>query len=111
VIKYIFVENKHKYIHITVINMDYEIIDKIKLIEEELYETKEENKKLQDELNETKEHLKKYTAPKRNKTYYENHKEEILEKMKSNPIPTDKRKEYNKKYYLKKKENNTGNNI
>jgi len=29
--------------------------------------------------------------------------------MKSNPIPTDKRKEYNKKYYLKKKENNSKN--
>ncbi len=84
-----------------------EVNDKIKLIEEELNKMKEENKKLQDELNETKEHLKKYTAPKRNKTYYENHKEELLEKMKSNPIPTDKRKEYNKKYYLKKKENNT----
>jgi hypothetical protein len=38
--------------------MDDEIIDKIKLIEEELNKTKEENKKLQDELNETKEHLK-----------------------------------------------------
>jgi len=101
---------KHKYIHI-IITMDDEIIDKIKLIEEELNKTKEENKKLHDELNETKERLKKYTAPKRNKTYYEKHKEELLEKMKSNPIPTDKRKEYNKKYYLKKKENSTEKNI
>jgi RNA polymerase-binding transcription factor DksA len=61
----------------------------------------EENKKLQDELMQTKEHLKKYTAPSRNKKYYENHKEELLEKMKTTPIPSDKRKEYNKNYYLK----------
>ena len=66
-------------------------------------------KKLVNELIDTKEHLKKYTAPIRHKTYYENHKQELLEKMKSNPIPSDKRKEYNKKYYLKKKENNCEN--
>ena len=30
--------------------------------------------------NEIKEKLKKYTAPKRNKTFYENHKEEIIKK-------------------------------
>ena len=28
-------------------------------------------------LIEIQEHLKKYTAPKRNKTFYENHKEDI----------------------------------
>ena len=55
--------------------MDDEVNDKIKVIEAELNKTKEEYKKLQDELNETKEHLKKYTAPKRSKTYYEEHKE------------------------------------
>jgi len=66
---------------------------------------KEELEKTKNILNETQEHLKKYTAPIRNKTYYENHKQELLEKMKTNPIPSDKRKEYNKKYYLKKKQN------
>jgi hypothetical protein len=60
---------------------------------------------LEEELEKTKEHLKKYTAPKRNKKYYEAHKEELLQKMKENPIPSEKRKEYNKKYYLKKKTN------
>jgi len=60
---------------------------------------------LEEELEKTKEHLKKYTAPKRNKKFYENHKEELLQKMKENPIPSEKRKEYNKKYYLKKKTN------
>jgi len=76
-----------------------ELIIKYKLLEEE-------NKKLLDELNKTKEHLKKYTAPTRSKKYYETHKEELLEKMKLNPTPSEKRKEYNKNYYLKKKEKN-----
>jgi hypothetical protein len=74
-----------------------ELLDKIKILEEE-------NKTLRIELHETKEHLKKYTAPKRNKKYYETHKEELLNKMKLEPISSDKRKEYNKNYYLKKKE-------
>jgi hypothetical protein len=75
-----------------------ELILKNKLLEEELQKTK-------DELYTTKEHLKKYTSPTRHKTYYENHKEEILEKMKKKP-PTDKekRKEINQKAYLKRKE-------
>lgn len=66
--------------------------------------TEEENKKLQDELIKTKEHLKKYTAPVSRKVYYESNKEKILEKMKVNPTPPEKRKEYNKKSYLRKKE-------
>jgi hypothetical protein len=75
-----------------------ELIIKNKLLEEELQKTK-------DELYTTKEHLKKYTSPTRHKTYYENHKEEILEKMKQKP-PADreKRKEINQKAYLKRKE-------
>ena len=36
---------------------------------------KEENEKLKNELIETKEHLKKYTAPLRNKIYYEENKD------------------------------------
>ena len=74
-----------------------ELLNKIKILEEE-------NLKLKTELTETKEHLKKYTDPKRHKVYYENHKEELLQKMKLTPISSDKRKEYNKNYYLKKKE-------
>jgi hypothetical protein len=74
-----------------------ELLNKIKNLEEE-------NIKLKIELEDTKEHLKKYTAPKRHKVYYENHKEEILQKMKLTPISSDKRKEYNRNYYLKKKE-------
>ena len=77
-----------------------ELLNKNKLLEEELVEVK-------NELIKTKEHLKKYTAPLRHKTYYENHKEQILEKMKQMPpCDKDKRKEINKKAYLKKKEKN-----
>jgi len=76
-----------------------ELIAKNKLLEDQI-------QKLQDELNATKEHLKKYTSPIRNKKYYETHREELLEKMKANPVSSEKRKEYNKKYYLKKTENN-----
>lgn len=66
---------------------------------------------LEKELSETKDHLKKYTAPKRSKKYYEEHKEELIQKMKEykqkkppKPISSEKRKEYNKIAYLKKKE-------
>ena len=77
-------------------NID-ELIHKLKI-------TEEENKKLQDELIQTKEHLKKYTAPSRSKTFYENHKEELLEKMKKYTPSPEKIKEKNRKAYLKRKE-------
>ena len=77
--------------------MEQELLTKIQLLEEE-------NIQLKKKLQETSEHLKKYTSPERNKKFYENHKEELLQKMKTNPISSEKRKEYNKKYYLKKKE-------
>jgi hypothetical protein len=64
----------------------------------------EQIKQLTDELNETKEHLKKYTAPTRSKTYYKNHKEELLEKMKKYTPTPEKIKEKNRKAYLKRKE-------
>jgi hypothetical protein len=54
--------------------------------------------------NTMKEHLKKYTAPSRSKTYYENHKEELLEKMKKYKPSPEQIKERNKKAYLKRKE-------
>lgn len=72
----------------------------------ELYE------KLLIENQQLKEHLKKYTAPKRNKNYYENHKEEIIEKVKEykektgyykKPSP-EKIKEYSKRAYEKRKQ-------
>ena len=70
------------------------------------------NKQLEDENNELKEKLKKYTAPKRSKNYYENHKEELIKKVKeyrekSNyhyEISPEKKKEYARTAYLNKKE-------
>ena len=59
---------------------------------------------LEEELEKTKEHLKKYTAPSYKKIYYEKNKENLLEKMKLNPTPPDKRKEYNRQSYLRRKE-------
>jgi len=51
-----------------------------------------------------KERLKNYTAPKRSKKFYENHKEVLLEKMKLYKPTPEKIKETNKKAYLKRKE-------
>jgi len=77
-------------------NVD-ELINKLKI-------TEEKNVKLEQELQATKEHLKKYTAPASRKVYYESNKEYILEKMKAKPTPPEKRKEYNRESYLRKKE-------
>ncbi len=76
-----------------------ELLDKLRLKDEEI-------NRLQTELNETKEHLKKYTAPIRNKNYYSSHKEEMIEKMKEykNNLSSEKKKEYARTAYLKKKE-------
>ena len=78
---------------------------KIKELEDELEKTKKE-------LIETKEHLKKYTAPERSKTFYENHKIDILQKNKEYKektnyyanLSSEKKKEYARKAYLNKKE-------
>jgi hypothetical protein len=68
-----------------------------------IQELEEENARLKAELQATKEHLKKYTAPASRKEYYENNKEAILERMKANPTPPDKKKEYNRQSYLRRK--------
>ena len=65
---------------------------------------KETIQKLEQELQETKEHLKKYTAPARTKTYYDNHKEDILNKNKNYQISPEKKKQYARQAYLNKKE-------
>ena len=101
---------KNIYHTILTMNVD-ELIHKLKI-------TEEENKKLQDELIQTKEHLKNYTAPKRSKKFYENHKEEIKQKVReykektnyNTNVPKEKKKEYNKIAYQKKKEQLKQNN-
>ena len=59
------------------------------------------------EFNQLKEHLKKYTAPKRNKDYYHNNKDKIIQKIKetqaNKKVDPDKVKEYNKRAYQKRK--------
>ncbi len=71
-----------------------------------------ENQSLKEEIEILKAKLKNYTAPKRSKKFYENHKEEIKQKVKeykektnyNSNIPKEKKKEYNKIAYLKRKE-------
>ena len=71
----------------------------------ELYE------KILIECEELKKKLKTYTAPKRNKTFYENHKEELKQKVKEykektgykSPRTPEQTKEYNKRAYQKRK--------
>ena len=75
-------------------------------------EIKAENNELKIKNDELSTHLKKYTAPKRNKNYYENHKEEIIEKVKEykektgydKKPPPEKIKEYSKRAYEKRKQ-------
>lgn len=74
------------------------------ITEEDYNKVKDENNTLKDENNTLKECLKKYTNPKRNKKYYETHKEELKERnyKKSTSTP-EQRKLWNKQYYEKKK--------
>ena len=71
---------------------------------------KEEIVRLDDELTATKAHLKRYTSPAGKKEYYEKNKERIKEaRLKAGyaykyAYDPEKRKEYNQRAYLKKKE-------
>ncbi len=74
-------------------------------------ELQEKIKLLEQELNETKEHLKKYTSPIRNKIYYEENKEKHKQKVKeykekinyNSTLTPEKKKEYAKQAYINKK--------
>ena len=78
---------------------------------EETINYKELYNKLLIEHDELKKKLKTYTAPKRSKTFYENHKEEIIQKVKEykektgykSPRTPEQTKEYNKRAYEKRK--------
>lgn len=78
---------------------------------DELTFMKQENEDLKKRVAELEEHLKKYTAPARSKTYYENHKDELLEKMKKYKPTPEQIKEKNRKAYLKRKEKMCESNI
>ena len=62
-------------------NSDEDILHKFNLLKHELIQTKEELIQMKEELIQTKEHLKKYTAPSNMKKYYENHKEDIKQRV------------------------------
>jgi hypothetical protein len=82
--------------------------------EEKIKEILEENAKLKEELEATKEHLKKYTAPPSRREYYERNKEKEKSRVKDYQQRTnykstyvaspEKKKEYARRAYLKKKE-------
>ena len=83
---------------------DPDVITKIKYYEEQIT-------LLETQLNDTKIHLKKYTAPSNMKKYYENHKEEIKQKVKEHKEKTnyvyvpspEQKKEWARTAYLNKK--------
>lgn len=93
-------------------NSDEDILHKFNLLKHELIQTKEELIQMKEELIQTKEHLKKYTAPSNMKKYYENHKEEIKQRVneykeKTNynaNLTIEKKKKYARQAYLNKKE-------
>jgi regulator of replication initiation timing len=72
---------------------------------------REENKKLKEELTKTQEHLKKYTAPAKNKIYYENNKDAHIQRVKEYKEKTnylyvpslEQKKEWARNAYLNKK--------
>ena len=84
-------------------NVD-ELINKLKITEDELQNTKEE-------LIKTKEHLKKYTSPIKNKIYYENNKDAHIQRVKEYKEKTqyvyvpspEQKKEWARTAYLNKK--------
>jgi hypothetical protein len=84
-------------------NVD-ELINKLKITEDELQNTKEE-------LIKTKEHLKKYTSPVKNKIYYENNKDAHIQRVKEYKEKTqyvyvpspEQKKEWARTAYLNKK--------
>ncbi len=74
-------------------------------VEEQLLFYKTKVNELNEEINILREHLKKYTSPDRRKKFYQEHKESLLIKNKEyqEKITSEKRSEYNKKAYLKRK--------
>lgn len=74
--------------------------------DEIIKQLQEENSLLKNQLESTKNHLKKYTAPARNKKHYEANKELIKSREYKTNVSEEKRAEYNKRAYQKRKENN-----
>ena len=97
-------------------------MNKSEILQKELEELKQKIKEKDEiilnkdkEINDLKEHLKKYTAPERRRIYYKKNREKELNKVKEyqkktnyilnrKPVDPEKKKKYNKKAYLKKKD-------
>ena len=102
---FLYSENYIKIIYYITLMNNEELIKENILLKEELEKTK-------NELIETKQHLKKYTAPIRNKVYYEENKEKHKQKVKeykekknyNATLTPEKKKEYARRAYLNKKE-------
>jgi len=73
--------------------------------DEIIKQLQEENSLLKNELESTQNHLKKYTAPARNKKHYEANKELIKSREYETNVSEEKRAEYNKRAYQKRKNN------
>jgi methionyl-tRNA formyltransferase len=80
-------------------------------MEVEIAELKKENSMLREELEKIKEQLNRYVAPERHKTYYENNKEKIKQRVRDyqentnyhSKISAEKKKQYARTAYLNKK--------
>ena len=78
--------------------------------DEKIKEMEEQISNLETELQATKEHLKKYTAPASSKVYYEKHKEEQKQRVRTYKEQTNYKstpeqvKLYNQRAYLRRKE-------
>lgn len=68
-----------------------------------------ENQELKERIVELEEKLSKYSNPKRNKKFYQEHRDEILERNKEykKNLSAEKKKEYYQRWYQKKKESKT----
>ena len=73
---------------------------------ESVKELKSEIDKLKSENKTLKEKLKKYTNPERNKKFYQNNNEKVIKKANERikNLPKEKRREYARRAYLKRKE-------
>lgn len=77
------------------------LIEQIHTLNAQLAESQNELSTNIEKLRELNAHLKKYTAPERNRTYYQVHKEEL----KQDPEYKQRRSEINKRAYEKRKRN------
>jgi len=73
-------------------------------LEERILQLENENNALREELESTKAHLKKYTSTQSARNYYAKNKNVIMEHNKLNPPTAEKRKLYNQRSYLKRKQ-------